>query len=464
MLRRAVVLGSVLLGQFFLGCSEPAPPVPDWDSSLLATDPRIVELLSRGQQAVEQSPRSGELRRRLGMALEANGLCAVAEGSYEAAIALDGQDAKAMYRLAACEAEGGDLEEAVRHLEEAIAVDPTYGPSYRRLADLHLLQGDLKRAEANFAKALSIDVDDPAATLGLARTLLQAGRAEAAANLAKEVLRAAPSNEQAVTLLVRAERQLGRTETGSTPAGMSPAQELSWQDPWTRELDPYRVGIASELEAAQVDLAAGRVAEALERLQILIRRRPDDPTVASNLGGALLAAGRPGEAVAVLEPALRDRPDLWSLSMNLAAAYYMNGQLEESAKLIDRTIGMHPDRARMHELRGQVRLALGEEEAGLQSLREAVRLGGDDQALLFRVALEHYQNARWSAAAEAFRALTELLPNRGDYQLALGRSLMSMGELSAARTALSAAERLGVPTPDQLAAAQRELEAATKSL
>jgi beta-barrel assembly-enhancing protease len=99
-----------------------------------------------------------------------------------------------------------------------------------------------------------------------------------------------------------------------------------------------------------IDLAKGRNAQAIARLEQFKRRMPDNEVVVINLGNAYLESGNTAKAIATLDPYARDHEEnslTWSL---LADAYRKAGRMEE----------LHMARAETLSLRGDYQAAIDE--------------------------------------------------------------------------------------------------------
>lgn len=87
-------------------------------------------------------------------------------------------------------------------------------------------------------------------------------------------------------------------------------------------------------------LSQNRPGEAVENLLPLYQKRPDNPDVAINLGGAYILQRKWDKAVRMLEKAVKINPDVPMLWTNLAAAYL--GRLEVSGpRQQERAIGAY---------------------------------------------------------------------------------------------------------------------------
>jgi len=109
--------------------------------------------LEVGQQAVEESPQSGELRRHYGNLLVQSGTYPEAQRQFEAGIALTPGDAMLHFKLSEVLALQGRVRDAIKAAQRSIELVPDNEFSHRHLCRLWMKTGRVGKAAAEFALA-----------------------------------------------------------------------------------------------------------------------------------------------------------------------------------------------------------------------------------------------------------------------------------------------------------------------
>lgn len=180
---------------------------------------------------------------QLGVALQAAGKLPEAEAAYRAAIAQDGNDAKALNNLGSLLHARGELGAAIEHYQRAVAAQPDLLDAARNLAIAWLVQGDAGQAVRAARRALAL----------------------------------APESSELHALLGDALSVTGDLDDAA--AHMRKAVELApdFAAAWTQ------LGLLCELR--------GEMADAVAHYRRAIALRPDDAQAHFNLGLRLLATG-----------------------------------------------------------------------------------------------------------------------------------------------------------------------------
>lgn len=206
----------------------------------------------------------------------------------------------------------GRLEEAETALREAVEKSPLNPMARSNLGLLLLQSGRGDQAIEHLAQAVELDDGDyrPHQNLGLA--LAGQGKVKRAQ---VHLLRA----QALASLDPSLPREAGRALRGARALGLARAHLERG-----RALDGSSV--ATLLELAQVELAAGLPVAAEAVLRDALRLAPNGPQVSERLGVALLQQGRTGEAVSVLEAASALAPGNAKLQARLEQARTAAGQ------------------------------------------------------------------------------------------------------------------------------------------
>lgn len=282
--------------------------------------------------ALALSPDNGPLRLRLGELALATGDAAAAGPHFRAALAADAElAAAAHYGLGRASAAAGEHATAVEHLERALELQPAAGVIHhalgRSLARLGRSAESRQHLEAD-ASGEVLYPDPPIERIaGLARSggallargnrALVSGDLEAARELFREAVAAAPDN------------------------------------------------VAAQRNLAHAELRLGDAAGAAETLERAVAAHPEEVWLHFDLGSARLAAGEGAAAIAAFERTLELAPDLTQARFNLANALGGAGRWEEALRHLERVVSETPD-----DLRARYLLAMALHATGSSAVAE----------------------------------------------------------------------------------------------
>ncbi len=428
----------------------------------LALAGAIDEAVTQAQRAAGLAPNDAEVQALVGVVLEAAGHEG-ALAAFERALTINPAHAVALAGRAAV---NSGSSQAATDLEGAIASYPRFVDAYIRLAnrqaDLQRSLQTLRRAESYSPESVLlrgtvmqrlIDSGDAAGALAylrqvvtepLARSasmyalarLLPASLADGAAELVAQGLEAYPSSVE--LQLAAADIRLQRGDNAGAlaileplhaenPNNISIANLLAVTQAESGDLDGARatfeglreLGVDVELGLAELYLASGRAAGALEILEPLLSAQPNDPYLQALYGTALMRQGRLVEGEQALERALELDADSALASRSLELLRQQReltggdiGFTEQAGIAFQQglaSLDQH-DYAAAVQAFGRSR---GEQETGLAAFYQgyARQLLGDTRA-----AAQDYQ-----VALETFPESDIVLNNIGYAQMELGR-------------------------------------------
>jgi tetratricopeptide (TPR) repeat protein len=119
-------------------------------------------------------------------------------------------------------------------------------------------------------------------------------------------------------------------------------------------------------------LQAGRVAEAMTRLQQALQLAPDLAEAHNNLGQAFRRSGQPREAITALRRAVQLAPANAVAHLNFGNALEDNGDLTEAIAAFEQALALNPSLAEAHNNIGIALGALGHLEAATVRFRAAL--------------------------------------------------------------------------------------------
>lgn len=341
--------------------SSPEPPaVVPWPATTEGWDAALIRALEDEKRAVEADPSNANLWLELGMTYEAHVKYEYAEGAYAEAARVGRDDPKAWYRLAIMRARGVDIAGAVAAFDRVHELEPDYGPAYRRRAQMLLGSGDLDAARDAFARAVECDGADVASRLGLVEIELEYGRsAEALEMLAG--MGDVPRGSLALFHRLRgtALSRLGRHDEAARDLELGQGARSRGNDPWSRGINDKKVGDSVLLLRADRLIESGQFPAALQLLDELEQRDPDDARIFTRRGGALARMGRWPDAAAALGRASDLDESDPSAALAAASAYREARDLTTSLRFADRSVALAPKDETAIAIRALVLIGLG---------------------------------------------------------------------------------------------------------
>lgn len=219
------------------------------------------------------------------------------------------------------------------------------------------------------------------------------------------------------------------------------------------------------------------LADSLARAREAVGIFPNSAQYRGKLGRVLLRAGMIQEAIAAFRDAARLDPQSAEFQFDLGRALSQaGGHTEDAAAAFDAALARDPNNAEFYAGYGSALMLAGQNEAGVEKLRRAVRMlpaSAEYQALLGRalratnhprdaaaalriattldggnvgyrrdLALALSDDSRSDEAVAVLREAVRAAPDTADLQDELGKLLQSAGDLDGARVAFTAAVRV----------------------
>ena len=212
----------------------------------------------------------------------------------------------------------------------------------------------LPEAEARLREVLAERADEPNVAIDLARVLMRSGKAAEAAAELRGLRRQYPGDPRIALLYANALKLAGRPDEAIEIYRDCADDPVVGEQCRSRLVDLLtaagRVGKAADLlletappddlgarlEAASLQLEAGRPDEALIIVRGVLAREPDSPEALRIEADALVRLGRIREAEAVLRKLLRHDPDDVAARLTLAWAAVARGSIAEARKEVTR--------------------------------------------------------------------------------------------------------------------------------
>ena len=187
--------------------------------------------------------------------------------------------------------------------------------------------------------------------------------------------------------------------------------------------------------------------EALNSFEKAIEKGESSRQIYRGMGIAYMGLARYEEAIEAFLQSLESSNGIidsmdYDVNYYLAAAYYKDGQLKESESTYDAIIDLDSQDAIAYELRGKVRLEMGQYEAAMEDFDRAIELESKDYDML----LEIYSVLENEGYGEAGRGYLEAALEEGKKSMTetqKGMMYYFMGEYETARQILEKEKNSG---------------------
>ena len=325
---------------------------------------------------------------RLGWLLyESQGKAVEAKQLLQRALAIDPDHERARYTLGLVYQREGVLDSAAMAFADLLARIPS-AEAHRQLGLVYLRQGALEQATAALREAERWWPYDPQVLVGLGQAMARRGKADSARALLAKAERLRQEEEELRPLRAAAERypdqpqphfnlgvayvRMGRTDL---------AQRQYWH---AIEVAPS-YGLAYQ-GLGSLALAAGDIERAEGLLRAAIARDSTLAAAHGNLGLIYYGTGRVAVAVERLEIAIRHAPEDARLRANAARAYLEFGRAAEAQQAALWALAGDPSLHEVRELLGDAHALAGELEQALGHWRQAAEATGGDSSLTAKIA------------------------------------------------------------------------------
>jgi tetratricopeptide (TPR) repeat protein len=369
-----------------------------WHRSTTASPPEfpfermervVADAIEAARAEVERQPRSAAAWGKLGQVATVNGYPAQAATCFAQAARLDANDPRWPY-LQAHELISRNSSEGLPLLRAALqcAAGEQRTTIQFRLALALIEAGELDEAE-HFLLAISrVEPDSPRCHFGYG--LLAVARDDRA--VARQHLTRLEANpfvrKRAIARLAALALVDGDVEPARVyqrRAARLPS-DLSWPDPFLDEMMPYAVNRQARFGQLEQLEGQGRIAESIAHYREIVSETRDSSAYLA-LGIALLKIHEMGEAEEIFRAVIQMDGERVQAHHGLAAALLGRGEKlrgspegKDPARALfvqavaaeDRAIALMRDNAQAHLVRGRALAYLGQRDASLQALREAV--------------------------------------------------------------------------------------------
>jgi tetratricopeptide (TPR) repeat protein len=303
--------------------------------------------------------------------------------------------------------------QAQKLLEDRIQANPKQAAPIVQLAEHFARHNDEGRMKSTLARLTSDPKTYPGGHAAAAELLERLNRWEEAAALYQEGMKAEPDRK--LDYLRKTAALLNRH--GRREEALQAAQEVlraKPDDAWARQFRALWI-----LDNKQVD----RLPEALQDLQALEKKSPDNSGLQFHLGRAYLAAGKAQEAKQAFAKAARDKnflPPRTALAELSAQAFDYRALMIYAEEMLQ----ANPNNPRARLFRIVARVGLGETKQAAEEMQKLLRDFPNYGEAQFEAGFVYMAENKWKEAEAAFRKFYK--PGQADLRPL--RALVSLWE------------------------------------
>jgi len=286
-----------------------------------------------------------------------------AVNSYEKAIAIKPDYAKAHYNLGGAYHELGQLERSFTSYESSIAIEPDHAEAHNNLGNVLRELGQLDDAINSYEKAINLNPDYVEALYSISLVLQNLGQFESMAKHLEKVLSIKSDFAEAHSSLGIALKNMDQLDDAA----------LSYQKAIT--IKPDYLEAHNNLGNIFKDL--GQLDDAVQSYQKAIAIKPDYPTLHNNLGIAFKELNQLDDAVSSYKKAISINPDYPDSHNNLGVTLFELGQLDNAVSSYKKALAINPDYAEAYNNLGTALKDLGQFKNAVQSYEKALAISPD---------------------------------------------------------------------------------------
>src|SRR5580658_5115868 len=319
------------------------------------------------------------------------------------------------------------LKLAIEQYEQIVRLQPDSMDDHLLLGRLYRLNNDLQKAESEFKLAVKLQPDSEEAVTTLAYLYNELGDT----SRATQVLSSVPGTERSAKLY----SALGYT--------------YEQQKQYKEAIEAYRHAI--ELDRDNLDairglaqnlLNDGQADAALEQYKVIADANPEDAQTYVRIAEIYRRQGKFDLALDGLKKAQTMVQDSDEIPYNIAAVYQAQGRYDEAIPIMRDLLkksekadgkysnGEKSNRAVFLERLGMIYRDQGSNQAAVESFREIVALGGDDNIERgYQQIIDTWREAKeWQKATDAAKEAVQKLPTSRDLKMVLASQQADMGE------------------------------------
>jgi tetratricopeptide (TPR) repeat protein len=375
---------------------QPIPPLPKLP--LDTYEAGIREPITQAYRSAEDKPEDPDRNGTLGMLLYANEQYELAEVCFARAHALAPTEARWAYTLGRTQVYLAHYDRAIASLGDSLRLEAGYLPARLMLAKSLLEAGRADESKALYRQIVEERPDTAEAHYGLGRIAAERGESSATVEPLRRACELFPGFGASHYALARAYRATGDEARAREQLALYEKDKLGWPtvpDPWL---------------AAIVSLKTGANARLTKGIQLAEE-------------GQLQAAAEEHEA------ALATDPKLVQAHVNLIRIYAQLGQPDKAEEHYRAALAVDPNRAELHYNYGVFLTGQGRSAEAAEAFRRAVELNPAHADAQNNLAYLLMTSGKLDEAAQHYRAALDVRPQYRAAHFNLARILVQQGKL-----------------------------------
>ena len=324
-------------------------------------------------------------------------------------------------------------------LRRMVEVEPTTMDHHVRLARFYVEEAALTKAEAVLRDAVALDPNSEQRRLVLADFFMSRKDVSSAERALLDAAAQLPYSSQ--------------LQLGLAVLYKKSGQDGKARERYARLVEEYKdkpVGLEAKVKLAEMDLLAGRQAEAERQVQEVLQANPrsSDGLI---LSGRMALAKRNGkEAVQAFRIVLHDQPDMATVHYLLGHAYQLTGETNLAKESFEQAVALYPDQVDAKRSLAVLESKSGRYELARARLDDLLKQRPEDLEALDMLMMLDLVTKNWSEAERTLKRLQAVAKESLLAQMAEGRLHQAQGRYERAAAAYERATVLAPNDPDPL--------------
>ena len=190
----------------------------------------------------------------------------------------------------------------------------------------------------------------------------------------------------------------------------------------------------SQLEPILALYSQGKIEEALESLNLLIKQYPGDPVLYNFKGTCCYIRNQKNESIDNFKKALSLKPDYAEAHYNIGNVFHFTGVLDAAIKSYERALKIKPNYPEVSNNLGFIFDKTGEYETAITHYKQAISDRPDFVEAYNNLGLSYRNIGQLDLSVLTFEHALEIAPNYPESHSNLGLSLNDLGQLDDAIT------------------------------
>jgi len=415
----------------------------------LFSNNKLQEALDKVKALSKSFPEDSLLHNITGACYAGLGQLAPAVKSYEKAIEIKPDYAKAHYNLGGAYHELEQMDDSIKSYQRSLEIDPNYAEAHNNLGNVFQDLGRLDEALECFEKALSINPEYLEVHYSLAVLFQDLGQLNSMIKHLEYSVGIEPNLSEAHNRLGVAYKELGQLDDAIESYIKALDIDPSFSEAYNNlgnaytEIGQLDDAIESYLKALDInpDYPAlhnnlgnafkeiGRLGDALKSYKMALNHNPDNADSHNYIGNIFIELGELDEAVKSYERAIAINPDYPDAYNNLGNALRDSNQLEDALKNFEKSVELNPNFPEAYNNLGNLLKSLGRFDESVESFEKSIKISSN-----FAEAHNNYGNlladlGRRDDSINSFKKAIEINPNFAEAYNNLGNVCKSLNRI-----------------------------------